>query len=170
MCCNYFVRSARAPSDLRRLQARRHFHRPRRAEADGQRRRPVGPGSHRHVEPARRDRLRRTVGDAIRMMAEGALPASADCRSKSKADGRFSRPRHRPLSGRPFSGNCVQPAARSKGGPSTRRSLNRAASNGRNHCRPAKTSNNNESRGQRGDLPPANATNKRQQPTEKPHT
>ena len=41
-----------------------------------------------------------------------------------------------------------------EGGPSTRRSINAAASNGGNHCRSAKTFNNNESRVPAGGLPP----------------
>ena len=79
------------------------------------------------------------------MMAEGGYRHLPIVDQDQQADRRVGRPRHRPLSGGPFSGNRVQPAARSEGGTArARRSLTVTASNGCNHCRPAKTSNNNE--------------------------
>ena len=56
-----------------------------------------------------------TVGEAIRVMAAGRLSPPADRRRRRQADGCRGRARHRPLSGGSFSGNRVQPAARSEG-------------------------------------------------------
>ena len=67
---------------------------------------------------------RATVGDAIRVMAEGGYRHLPIVDDERQADGRVGGARHRPLSGGPFSGNRVQPAARSEGGSTrARRSL-----------------------------------------------
>ena len=56
-----------------------------------------------------------TVGEAIRVMAEGGYRHLPIVDDERQADGRGGGSRHRPLPGGPFSGNRVQPAARSEG-------------------------------------------------------
>jgi hypothetical protein len=55
-----------------------------------------------------------TVAEAIRTMSEGGYPAFAHDRRRRPADRRRRRPWNCPLSGRPFSGDHLQPAAQPK--------------------------------------------------------
>ena len=83
---------------------------------------------------------RATVGDAIRVMAEGGYRHLPIVTKRAITHGRFGGSRHRPLSGGPFSGNRVQPAPRSEDSHAgARRSLSKPLAAGEQRCLAAAT-------------------------------